>query len=409
MRMEVSTSRLVINSSGDRLPVEEDTLTPLLENRAIVTPNSPFEATSADERDVLSEQMFRRMLAIERKRTERSKEPFLLMLLDAGTHAGSEMNGTALGNMAASLLASSRETDIIGWYKDGTTVGVMFTGLVVNDKNTILSTILSRVKSMLRDDLVFKQFSQVSISFHFFPDDWDHGNSGRPSNPALYPDLTNLGNRKRSLLVVKRMIDVSGSALLLILCSPLLMAIAAAVKVSSEGPVLFRQQRIGQYGKLFTFLKFRSMYVNNDHLVHRKFVTELISNESKDKSSVGNGDGVYKLKNDARITRVGKFLRRTSLDELPQLLNVLRGEMSLVGPRPAIPYELAAYQTWHRRRVLEAKPGITGVWQVAGRSRVKFDEMVRMDLRYALAWSPWLDLKILLLTPLAVIRGSGAY
>jgi lipopolysaccharide/colanic/teichoic acid biosynthesis glycosyltransferase len=102
-------------------------------------------------------------------------------------------------------------------------------------------------------------------------------------------------------------------------------------------------------------------------------------------------------------------LRRTSLDELPQLLNVLKGEMSLVGPRPAIPYELAAYQTWHRRRVLEAKPGITGVWQIAGRSRVKFDDMVRMDLRYALAWSPWLDLKILLRTPLAVIKGSGAY
>jgi lipopolysaccharide/colanic/teichoic acid biosynthesis glycosyltransferase len=122
-----------------------------------------------------------------------------------------------------------------------------------------------------------------------------------------------------------------------------------------------------------------------------------------------DGDPVYKLKDDKRITRVGKFLRRTSLDELPQFINVLMGQMSLVGPRPAIPYELAAYQTWHRRRVLEAKPGITGVWQIAGRSRVRFDEMVRMDLRYAMAWSPWLDLKILLLTPLAVIRGSGAY
>jgi lipopolysaccharide/colanic/teichoic acid biosynthesis glycosyltransferase len=115
------------------------------------------------------------------------------------------------------------------------------------------------------------------------------------------------------------------------------------------------------------------------------------------------------MKNDSRVTRVGKFLRRSSLDELPQLLNVFTGEMSLVGPRPAIPYELAAYQTWHRRRVLEAKPGITGIWQVAGRSRVQFDDMVRMDLRYAMAWTPWLDLKILLRTPLAVIRGSGAY
>jgi lipopolysaccharide/colanic/teichoic acid biosynthesis glycosyltransferase len=208
-------------------------------------------------------------------------------------------------------------------------------------------------------------------------------------------------------LVVKRSIDVASSALALILCSPLFLAIAVAIKVSSKGPVLFKQKRVGQYGKFFTFLKFRSMYVNNDHIVHQKFVTELIASESR--PSVGDGDAVYKLMNDKRITRVGKWLRRTSLDELPQLLNVLKGEMSLVGPRPAIPYELAAYQTWHRRRVLETKPGITGVWQVMGRSRVKFDEMVRMDIRYALAWSPWLDLKILLRTPLAVIRGSGAY
>ena len=119
--------------------------------------------------------------------------------------------------------------------------------------------------------------------------------------------------------------------------------------------------------------------------------------------------GVYKLTKDERITRVGAILRRTSLDELPQLFNVLKGEMSLVGPRPAIPYEVAAYQTWHRRRVLEVKPGITGLWQVNGRSRVAFDEMVRLDLRYAREWSPWLDLKILLRTPRAVIVGEGAY
>lgn len=370
---------------------------------------SPFEATSTVERDVLNEQTFRRMISIERKRTERTKEPFLLMLLDAGSQAGSEMNSKALENMASSLLASSRETDIIGWYKEGAIVGVLFTGLELGDKNSILSTILNRVKSMLRDDLAFKQFSQVSISFHFFPDDWDHGGSGHPSNPALYPDLTQPGNRKRSLLIVKRMIDIVGSALALLLCSPLFLAIALAVKVSSRGPVLFRQQRVGQYGKLFTFLKFRSMYVNNDHEVHQKFVTELIASEAKGQATGNNGNEQFKIKDDKRITRIGKFLRRTSLDELPQLINVLKGEMSLVGPRPPIPYELAAYQTWHRRRVLEAKPGITGVWQVAGRSRVRFDEMVRMDLRYAMAWSPWLDLKILLRTPIAVIRGSGAY
>jgi lipopolysaccharide/colanic/teichoic acid biosynthesis glycosyltransferase len=120
-------------------------------------------------------------------------------------------------------------------------------------------------------------------------------------------------------------------------------------------------------------------------------------------------NAVYKIQDDPRVTRVGKFLRKTSLDELPQLINVLKGEMSLVGPRPPIPYELEAYQIWHRRRVLEAQPGITGLWQVNGRSRIKFDDMVRLDLQYARTWSVWLDIKILWQTPRAVLFGAGAY
>jgi lipopolysaccharide/colanic/teichoic acid biosynthesis glycosyltransferase len=149
------------------------------------------------------------------------------------------------------------------------------------------------------------------------------------------------------------------------------------------------------------------MYTQNDHSVHKDFVMKLIRNQGQPTN--GEGTGVYKMTNDRRITPIGKWLRRLSLDELPQIINVLMGDMSLVGPRPAIPYELAAYQTWHRRRVLEAKPGITGLWQVTSRSSVKFDEMVRLDLRYATSWSLWLDLKILLMTPMAVIKGSGAY
>lgn len=196
---------------------------------------------------------------------------------------------------------------------------------------------------------------------------------------------------------------------MLILCMPLFSIIAFAVKASSKGPVFFRQQRVGQYGKHFTFLKFRSMHVNNDHSVHREYITKFIASEANKQPSGAKGAGVFKLTNDTRVTRVGRFLRRTSLDELPQFLNVLRGEMSLVGPRPPIPYELAAYQTWHRRRLLEVKPGITGLWQVTGRSRVDFDEMVRLDLRYATSWSPSLDFTILMRTPLAVIKGEGAH
>jgi len=198
-------------------------------------------------------------------------------------------------------------------------------------------------------------------------------------------------------------------ALLLILFAPIFLLIAAAVKFSSKGPVFFQQKRLGQYGEPFVFLKFRSMYVGNDASVHREYVKKLISGKAERHQSNGNGHGVFKLTGDSRITRVGSFLRKTSLDELPQFINVLRGDMSLVGPRPPIPYEVENYDFWHRRRLLEVKPGITGLWQVSGRSRVTFDEMVRLDLRYARSWSPWMDVKILLRTPLAVVLGEGAH
>jgi lipopolysaccharide/colanic/teichoic acid biosynthesis glycosyltransferase len=367
-----------------------------------------FESESLRTREALSEDAVKQMIAIERKRTERSKAPFLLMLLEAGNLQNSEKNAAALDTIVSALLSYTRETDVVGWYKDRTTACAIFTGLGTDDRNSILSTILSRVSSTLRDQLTPDQFSQVSISFHFYPDDWDHDNSGRPSNPALYPDLFRPDNGKRPLLVVKRLMDIAGSALLLILCAPLLVIIALAIKASSKGPVLFRQHRVGQFGKKFTFLKFRSMHFGNDHRVHKEYVTKLIASQAQSQQSDKKGEGIYKLTNDKRITGVGRFLRRTSLDELPQFLNVLRGDMSLVGPRPPIPYELAAYQTWHRRRVLQVKPGITGLWQVTGRSSVTFDEMVRLDLRYATAWSPMLDFRILMRTPFAVIKGSGA-
>jgi lipopolysaccharide/colanic/teichoic acid biosynthesis glycosyltransferase len=192
------------------------------------------------------------------------------------------------------------------------------------------------------------------------------------------------------------------------LCAPIFLVVALAIKTTSKGPVFFRQRRTGQYGKPFVFLKFRSMYVNNDAAVHREYVTKLIAGKAEKHASGENGQGVYKLTNDPRISRVGAFLRKTSVDELPQFINVLKGEMSLVGPRPPIPYEVEAYDIWHRRRLLEAKPGITGLWQICGRSRVKFDDMVRLDLQYARTWSPWMDIKILARTPGAVLLGEGA-
>lgn len=362
-----------------------------------------------EARDVLKEETFRRTIALERKRTERSREPFLLMLLEPGNRQAPEKNGKALDNILSVLVLSIRETDVIGWYKDRAVVGVMFIGLASDDKNCILGAILSKISATLQDKLTPEQFNQVNISFHFFPDDWDHDTPGRPSNPTLYPDLLSSDKGKMSLLRIKQGIDIVGSTLLLILCTPLFLMIALTIKVSSKGPVLFRQSRVGQYGKSFTFLKFRSMHINNDDSVHKEYSTRLIAGIADSKQSNRDGGPVFKLTNDTRVTRVGKFLRRTSLDELPQLVNVLKGDMSLVGPRPALPYEVAAYQTWHRRRVLQVKPGITGLWQVTGRSSVKFDEMVRLDLRYATSWSPLLDIKILMRTPRAVIWGAGAY
>ena len=370
--------------------------------------DSIFDSTSAVERGALNEDSFKRVIAVERKRTERSKAPFVLMLLEVANHQNLERTKRALDCIVAALLAACRDTDLVGWYKENCVVGVMFTGLVIGDRNSILGAILNRVSNTLRNELTFEQFSQISISFHLFPDDWENDKPGRPSNSALYPDLTNHNGGRKSLLVVKRAIALLGSAAITTLCLPLFAAIAIAVRVSSKGPILFRQERIGQFGQTFTFLKFRSMVADNDHSVHQEYVTKLIAQDAEAELQPSGKNAIYKLTNDKRVTTIGKFLRRTSLDELPQLINVLKGDMSLVGPRPPIPYELAAYQTWHRRRVLEVKPGITGLWQVTGRSRVKFDEMVRLDLRYATSWSPWLDVKILIRTPLAVIRGSGA-
>jgi len=367
------------------------------------------DSVATGERIALDENNFQRVIAIERKRTERSKAPFVLMLLEATNHQESEKTGKALECIVAALLSSSRDTDIVGWYKANNTVGALFTGLVANDKSVILRTILGRVSATLQSELTFDQFNQISISLHYFPDDWDHPNSGQPSNPTLYPDLSSRDRGRKPMLIIKRAIDIAGSSLMLVLCAPLFLVVAAVIKASSRGPVLFKQQRVGQYGRTFTFLKFRSMYVNNDSGIHKEYVTNLIAQKAKCEHTHEISGGIYKLTNDKRVTTVGKFLRRSSLDELPQFLNVLKGDMSLVGPRPPIPYELAAYQTWHRRRLLEVKPGLTGLWQVTGRSSVDFDEMVRLDLRYATSWTPLLDLKILMLTPRAVIKGTGAY
>ena len=209
-------------------------------------------------------------------------------------------------------------------------------------------------------------------------------------------------------LVIKRAIDILGSGALLLVLSPFLAAIVALIKLTSKGPVIYKQERLGQFGARFKCLKFRTMYANNDPKIHQEYVQQFIAGKDGLNKSEGSDKPVYKLVKDPRVTFIGGFLRKTSLDELPQFWNVLRGEMSLVGPRPPVPYEFEVYDFWHRRRVLEIRPGVTGLWQVSGRNRTRFDEMVRLDLRYCQTWSIWLDLKILIATPGAVFNGGGA-
>ena len=296
----------------------------------------PAKRGSAVEREVLCAEAFQRMIAVERKRTERSANPFLLMLLETGEQQSEEKNAQLLAKVISALMMATRETDIVGWHKKNACVGVLFTQLVTPDHKSILSAMLGRVGVILRDKLSMEQFSQISISFHFFPDKWDHDIPQRPSNPTLYPDLPRVEKLGNLFSITKRVMDIVGSLLLLTIGLPVLLIVAMAVRFSSKGPILYRQQRVGQFGKTFTFLKFRSMYVNNDPTVHKNYVTELIAGQAQLHPANGNGDGrgVYKLTKDVRVTRIGAFLRRTSLDELPQLLNVLCGEMSLVGPRP---------------------------------------------------------------------------
>lgn len=207
---------------------------------------------------------------------------------------------------------------------------------------------------------------------------------------------------------LKRLLDVVIATLALVLLSPLMLLTGVAVKLSSPGPAIFRQTRLGKNGEPFEFYKFRSMFVAEDDALHRAFVARLIDCEH-DPAIEGDVDGpLYKIGANPRITLVGQIIRKTSIDELPQLWNVIKGDMSLVGPRPPLAYEAERYRAWHLRRLLEAKPGITGVWQVSGRSNVSFDEMVRMDLRYIRRGSLRMDLKILAKTVIVVLRCDGA-
>jgi exopolysaccharide biosynthesis polyprenyl glycosylphosphotransferase len=197
--------------------------------------------------------------------------------------------------------------------------------------------------------------------------------------------------------LLKRLLDISASAVLLVLLSPVFLVIAVLIRLEDPGPVFFKQIRVGRWGTLFTMWKFRSMYTDAE----ARKAALMADNEMA-------GGVIFKMKNDPRVTRVGRIIRKTSIDELPQLWNVLRGEMSLVGPRPPLPQEVDLYSLSDRRR-LDVIPGITCIWQISGRSEIPFDQQVELDVQYIESQSFWTDLKILLKTVPALLFGTGAY
>jgi len=350
---------------------------------------------------VMQEAAFSQMLRLERRRTERSGRQFMLVLISSkGFHATS--GGTLVHRITTAIAWGTRETDILGWYEGDLTLGLLMTEIGEASPMAI-EVIKRRISTEVQDALRSDNHHQLTITFRLFPQEMET-KSDEKDGYTFYPDLSQKDASKKRKEKLKRIMDIIGSLSALMIFSPLIVIVAVFIKLSSKGPVLFSQNRIGQYGREFKFFKFRTMYVNNDSSIHREYTAKLIAGHG----GLEHGNGLFKLVNDPRITFVGRFLRKTSLDELPQFVNVLMGSMSLVGPRPPLSYEYQRYQTWHKRRVLELKPGLTGLWQVEGRSRTTFDDMVRLDLRYAATRSIWVDLKILLRTPAAMFTGHGA-
>ena len=354
--------------------------------------------------ELLSDSIFQRILSWERKRAERSRKCVLLMLVNVETVLLRNPSNRVLSGIALALSSPTRDTDIVGWYQGNSVLGVIFTELHKTHRTSLQNLMNTEVCARLRANLGQEEADQIRISFHVFPEDWDKLSGNGLIDAKLYPDLLERNHARKVSRVAKRAIDIMGSIVAIIVFSPVFILISAAVKLTSKGPVLFKQERVGQHGRRFTFLKFRSMKCSSDPSIHQDYIKRFIAGE------FAKGQGApFKIKEDPRLTRIGAFLRTSSLDELPQLINVLRGDMSLVGPRPAIPYEIDLYQLWHRSRFLGVKPGITGLWQVKGRSRTTFDDMVRLDLEYVKHWSLWLDVKILLHTPRAVLSREVAY
>jgi lipopolysaccharide/colanic/teichoic acid biosynthesis glycosyltransferase len=345
---------------------------------------------------VVAHELFRDAVSREQARADRFGQAFVLLLIEVDKVA--QQPPSVWTSAIQALSVTLGETAILGWFETGRALGAIVPEICSFNPETLVRRELSR-------RLDGETIAYFSIRSHIYCPSATRPEERRPTEAVLFGQ-SSPGQSRSAHYGVKRALDVAASLTLLLLLSPILLLIAVLLKLTSPGPILFRQERVGRGAKPFAMLKFRSMRVNADPALHHAFVTKFIRSSAQ--LHPAGREALFKLTNDPRVTPLGRILRKTSLDELPQLWNVLRGDMSLVGPRPPLRYEVEQYQPWHWRRVRDAKPGITGLWQVNGRSRTTFDEMVRLDLRYVRTCSFWTDIKILLATPRAVISGKGA-
>lgn len=348
-----------------------------------------------------SESQFRQKLVQERKRAERSNKPLLVMLVNTEYLDSKDNSPELISTLAEGIISCVRDTDICGLLKEESLIGVILTEVSPDKANDTKKIVSKKIRQRLNEMLDDKMSHRIIISFRLYP---ETGGKNGAFDMIFYPEFTSGSMFNEGGMLIKRTMDIVGSMAALLLLFPLFTILPMAIKLTSEGPVFFIQERLGRNGRKFKLMKFRSMYVGNDDLIHRDFVKRLIEGTLAHEEAT-----IFKITTDPRVTHLGKIMRAYSLDELPQFLNVLKGDMSLVGPRPPIHYEVENYSGWQRNRLVGKRPGITGLWQVTGRSSTTFDEMVRMDLRYLKKWSVVLDIKLILLTPFAVLRCRGAY
>jgi len=283
--------------------------------------------------DFHPEDGFDRMLYLERKRTERSRRPFMLLLLNVEDLMPGSDEDPFVRELETALSSCARETDIKGWYEHGKVAGIILTGLHSIDE-VVKKKIFLKIQDLLVKALGSEAVQKIRVSYHVFPESSNgNGRDREWLNTRLHPEVTKKTPAKKIPRFIKRGLDIAGSFSWLVILSPVFLTIVLGIKLTSKGPVLFKQDRLGQRGKTFTSLKFRSMYVNNDDSSPREYVTKLITGGNGTSPAEGRkrGEGVYRMARDRRITPLGNILRKTSLDELPQLINVLKGEISLLG------------------------------------------------------------------------------